>query len=318
MSKYRIVVMGTPDFAVPSLKALAEDERYEIVGVFTQPDRPAGRGKKLTACPVKQFAEAAGMPVYQFERLRDAEGAACLRALAPDCVITAAFGQILSRELLDIPAHGTLNVHASLLPRYRGPAPVNWCIINGERKTGVTLMHTDEGIDTGDILTTVETPIDEAETAGELTERLAQLGAQLLARSLPEYLAGRITPLRQSAEMATYYPMLKKEMGRIDWTRPAREIVNQVRGLNPWPCAYTDTPHGRLKLYEVRSRVAQNKVMPGTVIASGAREGLWVRCGTGALEVLELQAPGGKRMTAQAYLAGKPILTGTPLGQEED
>ena len=187
--------MGTPDFAVPSLKALVDDGRYDIVGVVTQPDRPAGRGRKLTACPVKQFALERGLPVYQFERIRRPEGVAQMKALAPDVVITAAFGQILTQELLDIPRFGTLNVHASLLPRHRGAAPINWCILQGEAQSGVTIMRTDAGMDTGDMLRSAATPIGELETAGELTERLSVLGARLLAETLPDYLEGKIGPV---------------------------------------------------------------------------------------------------------------------------
>ena len=314
-SKYRVAFMGTPDFAVPSLRALADDGRYEIVGVFTQPDRPAGRGKKLTACPVKQFALERGLPVYQFEKIRLPEGVACLRALAPDVAVTAAFGQILSQELLDIPAHGTVNVHASLLPKRRGSAPINWCILEGDEEAGVTLMRTDAGIDTGDMLRSASTPIGELETAGELTERLARLGADLLAQTLPDYLEGKIPPVPQDPAAATYQPMLDKAMGEIDWARPAAEIARRVRGLNPWPCAYTDMADGRLKLYLARPAAVASDVAPGTVILSGPKEGLFVRCGDGALEILELQAPGGKRMAAKAYLAGKKIEVGTVLGR---
>ncbi len=318
MQKYRIVFMGTPDFAVPSLKALAEDGRYEIVGVICQPDRPAGRGKKLAACPVKQAALDKGLPVYQFERIRRPEGVAQLKTLAPDVVVTAAFGQILTQELLDIPVHGTVNVHASLLPGYRGPAPINWCIVNGESETGVTIMRTDIGIDTGDILSAVSTPIGELETAGELTLRLAELGAGLLADTLPEYLSGALKPVPQDPEKASYQPMLDKAMGGIDWSLAARQIACRVRGFNPWPGAYTDMPEGRLKLLLARAVACDSDAAPGTVIASGPKEGLVVRCGEGALEVLELQAPGGKRMAAKAYLTGKKIGVGTVFGRNTE
>ena len=307
--------MGTPEFAVPSLKALADDDRYDIVGVITQPDRPAGRGKKLTACPVKQFALEHGLPVYQFERLRKPEGVEQLKALAPDVVITAAFGQILTQALLDIPRFGTLNVHASLLPRHRGSAPINWCILMGERETGVTIMRTDVGMDTGDILRSAATPIGELETAGELTDRLCALGAGLLAETLPDYLEGRIDPIPQDNDTATYEPMLDKAMGDIDWNKPASEIACKVRGLNPWPCAFTDMNGGRLKLYLARAVDCDADAVPGTVLASSPKDGLFVRCGDGALEVLELQAPGGKRMTAKAYLMGKGIEVGTVFGK---
>ena len=315
MSKYRVVFMGTPEFAAPSLKVIADDGRYDIVGVITQPDRPAGRGKKLTACPVKQLALERGLPVYQFERIRRPEGVAQLKALEPDVVITAAFGQILTQELLDIPRFGTLNVHASLLPKHRGSAPINWCIIQGEGQSGVTIMKTDAGMDTGDMLRCAATPIGVLETAGELIGRLSVLGAQLLAETLPDYLEGKIEPVPQDPDQATYEPMLDKAMGEIDWNRPASEIACRVRGLNPWPCAYTDMKDGRLKLYLARAVAWDTDAAPGTVIKSSPKEGLFVRCGEGALEILELQAPGGKRMAAKAYLMGKGIEVGTILGR---
>ncbi len=308
----RIVFMGTPQFAVPSLEALL-DAGYDVVGAFTQPDRPVGRGHKLAACPVKEAALRRGVPVYQFERLRSEEGLACLRGLAPDLVVTAAFGQILSQALLDVPRLGTVNVHASLLPAYRGAAPINWCIINGETKTGVTTMLTDAGVDTGDMLLRRETDIGEMETAGELTERLAQMGAELLIETLAGYIAGEITPTKQDERLASRQPMLKKEMGRIDWTRSAAQIACQARGLNPWPCACTGYAGGVLKVY--LARPAQGEGEPGTVLVASAKEGLIVACGEGALEILEMQAPGGKRMTARAYLAGKKIEPGTKFGE---
>ena len=308
----RVVFMGTPEFAVPSLKALL-DAGYGVVGVFTQPDRPVGRGHKLAACPVKKLAVERGVPVYQFERLRNEEGLACLRALAPDIVVTAAFGQILSQALLDVPKMGTVNVHASLLPAYRGAAPINWCILNGETKTGVTTMLTDAGVDTGAMLLRRETDIGETETAAELSVRLSQLGAELLIETLKGYIAGEIAPTPQDERLASRQPMLKKEMGLIDWTRSAKEIACQARGLDPWPSAWTDCLGGTLKIY--RARPAMGEGEPGTVLRSSAKEGLFVACGEGALEVLEMQAPGGKRMSARAYLAGKKIEPGTKFGE---
>ena len=308
----RVVFMGTPEFAVPSLKALL-DAGYGVVGVFTQPDRPVGRGHKLAACPVKKLAVERGVPVYQFERLRNEEGLACLRALAPDIVVTAAFGQILSQALLDVPKMGTVNVHASLLPAYRGAAPINWCILNGETKTGVTTMLTDAGVDTGAMLLRRETDIGEVETAAELSARLSQLGAELLIETLKGYIAGEIAPTPQDERLASRQPMLKKEMGLIDWTRSAKEIACQARGLDPWPSAWTDYLGGTLKIY--RARPAMGEGEPGTVLRSSAKEGLFVACGEGALEVLEMQAPGGKRMSARAYLAGKKIEPGTRFGE---
>lgn len=308
----RVVFMGTPEFAVPSLKALL-DAGYGVVGVFTQPDRPVGRGHKLAACPVKKLAVERGVPVYQFERLRNEEGLACLRALAPDIVVTAAFGQILSQALLDVPKMGTVNVHASLLPAYRGAAPINWCILNGETRTGVTTMLTDAGVDTGAMLLRRETDIGEVETAAELSARLSQLGAELLIETLKGYIAGEIAPTPQDERLASRQPMLKKEMGLIDWTRSAKEIACQARGLDPWPSAWTDYLGGTLKIYRARPAVGEGE--PGTVLRSSAKEGLFVACGEGALEVLEMQAPGGKRMSARAYLAGKKIEPGTRFGE---
>lgn len=306
----RIVFMGTPEFAVPPLRALL-DAGHQVVAVITQPDRPAGRGHKLTACPVKRLAQERGVPAHAFEKIKSPEGVACLRALAPDLVVTAAFGQILSQEILDIPKRGTINVHASLLPAYRGSAPINWCILQGERVAGVTTMLTDAGMDTGDMLLRAETEIGELETAGELTARLSELGAKLLLETLEPYLSGSLRPTPQDPAQASYQPMLTKEMGRIDWTHSAEEISRQVRGLNPWPCAYAEGEMGRLKLYLARPCPAQFAAEPGTVAISGAKEGLFIACGAGWLEVLEMQAPNAKRMAAKAYLQGKRIDAGT-------
>ena len=312
----KVVFMGTPEFAVPSLDALC-DAGYDVVGVFTQPDRPAGRGKKLTACPVKQRALERGLQVYQFERIRKPEGVMQLKALEPDLMITAAFGQILTQEILDIPKRGTVNVHASLLPKHRGAAPINWCIVNGDRETGVTLMLTDAGIDTGDMLVSRTTAIGEMETAGELTERLSGLGAKLLSETLPKYLSGEIVPVKQDESLSSYEPMLKKIMGEIDWTKDAESIACQVRGLNPWPCAYTSMDGGQLKIYLARAVASDVEAEPGTVIVSGPKAGLVVKCGAGALEILEMQAPGAKRMAAKAYLMGRKIEEGAVLGKDD-
>lgn len=278
---------------------------------ITQPDRPAGRGNKLTACPVKVLAEANGIPVYQFERLRREEGVACLKSLAPDLCVTAAFGQILSQELLDIPKYGTVNVHASLLPKHRGAAPINWCIVMGDRVSGVTTMLTDAGMDTGAMLLRREVEIGALETAGELTERLSHVGAELLIETLRRYPFGGLTPTPQDPDEATYEPMLKKETGAIDWTKSAEEIACQVRGLNPWPCAYAENEGGRLKIYLAEACAAEIAAAPGTVIVSSAKEGLKITCGSGALNVLEMQAPNAKRMPAKDYLRGKKIDLGT-------
>lgn len=301
--------MGTPEFAVPSLRALL-DEGFNVLAAVTQPDRPAGRGHKLTPCPVKQLCQERGVPVYQFEKIKN-EGVDCLKSLQPDMFVTAAFGQLLSQEILDIPKYGTVNVHASLLPKYRGSAPINWCILNGETKTGVTTMLTNIGMDTGDMLLTAETSIREMETAGELTVRLADMGASLLVETLKRYPEGDLKPNPQNEALSSYQPMLSKEMGRIDWTKDARKIACQVRGLNPWPGAYTENENGRLKIYLARACEASGEAPCGTVVVSGAKEGLFIACGEGWLEILEMQAPNAKRMSAKAYLQGKTIAIGT-------
>ena len=306
----RIVFMGTPEFAVPPLRALL-DAGYDVVGVITLPDRPAGRGHKLTACPVKQLAQERNVPVYQFEKIRREEGVACLKALAPDLCVTAAFGQILSKEILDVPKYGTINVHASLLPEYRGSAPINWCIINGEKVAGITTMLTDVGMDTGDMLLQRETEIGDMETAGELTQRMSEIGAQLLIDTLRGYPHGSIVPQKQDESRASYQPMLNREMARIDWRKSAAEIACQVRGMNPWPCAYTENADGRIKVYLARAVEAMHEAAPGTVVVSGAKEGLIIACGEGWLEIVEMQAPNAKRMGAKDYLRGKRIAVGT-------
>lgn len=306
--------MGTPEFAVPSFNALV-DNGYEVVAAFTQPDRPSGRGNKMTACPVKLAAEKRGVPVYQFERIRRKEGREALEALKPDLFVTAAFGQILSQRLLDIPPMGTVNVHASLLPQYRGAAPINWCIAMGEKVAGVTTMFTDAGVDTGDMALKVETPIGELETAGELTERLAQMGAELLIETLKKLEAGQCPRTPQDEEASSHQPMLSREDGLIDWEKNAEEIACRVRGFNPWPGTFTYMPDGGvMKLW--MARAVEGSGRPGEVIESSAKKGLLIACGQGALEVLEMQAPGAKRMNAKAYLMGKSIPVGTIFSRE--
>ena len=305
--------MGTPDFAVPSLKALM-DNGYNIVGVFCQPDRPKGRGHKLAACPVKEFA-AAGIPVFQPEKIKSPEGVAALRSLAPDLCITAAFGQLLSQEILDIPTLGTINVHSSLLPLHRGSAPINWSIIKGDRVTGVTTMFTDRGMDTGDILLKEETEIGEKENAGELCDRLAQMGAQLLIRTLRELENGTLVRIPQDHEKATYEPKMDKELGRIDWQRSAAEIDCLVRGTTPWPGAFTTLDGQTIKVFELERRSGAPAGEPGQVIAANAKEGLVVSCGDCDVELKQIQMPGAKRMNARDYLRGHTMDTGVCLGK---
>ncbi len=305
----RIVFMGTPDFAVPSLEKLIADGR-EVVGVFTQPDRPRGRGNKLMPSPVKACAAAHGIPVFQPERIRR-DGADDLRALAPDLCVTAAFGQILSQEILDIPPMGNINVHASLLPRHRGSAPIAYAIMQGDASAGVTTMMLDKGIETGDMLLRADTEIGETETCGELTGRLSLLGAELLAETLKQLEAGTLKAIPQDESRMTYDPMLTKEMGEADFTRSARQVKGLINGLNPWPCVSVPMGEGRLKL--LRASLADGTGQPGEVLTGDPKGGLIIACGEGAVRILELQAPGGKKMKAEDYLRGHGIPAGTRL-----
>ena len=310
----RIVFMGTPEFAVPSLAALCANG-YEVVGVFTQPDRPKGRGKKLAPSPVKVEAEKHGIPVFQPERIRR-DGVEDLRALAPDVCVTAAFGQILSQEVLDVPTIGTINVHASLLPRHRGSAPIAWGILQGDKEAGITTMMTDKGIDTGDMLLKASVEIGPQETCGELTERLSHVGAALLIETLRALEAGTLERIPQDHSQMTYDPMLKKEMGIVDWTKPAREIVWQIHGLNPWPGASTAFEGGRLKL--LKAEPVQGSGQPGEIITADAKTGLVIAAGADAVRVTMLQAPGGKPMNSKDYLRGHPVAVGTVLKEADD
>ena len=310
----RIVFMGTPDFAVPSLKALIR-EGYEIAGVFTQPDRPKGRGNKMTPSPVKVAATESGIPVYQPEKIRKT-GVGDMRDLKPDLCVTAAFGQILSQEILDIPPMGNINVHASLLPKHRGAAPIAYAIMAGDEKAGVTTMMMDAGIDTGDILLQEKTTIGESETCGELTARLSDIGATLLIRTIREMEAGALKRIPQDEAEMTYDPMLRKELGRPDWDRKAAEICGLINGLNPWPCVSVPYEGGRLKL--LRAVRCEGNEEPGTVIKADPKNGLVIACGCGAVRILELQAPGGKQMKAEDYLRGHGIPEGAILKEVEE
>ncbi len=299
----RIVFMGTPEFAVPVLEAL-HSNGYDLVGVFTQPDRPKGRGNKLTPPPVKVTAEKYGIPVFQPEKIRR-DGVETLRGLKPDLCVTAAFGQILSKEILDIPPLGNINVHASLLPRHRGAAPIARAVMDADEKAGVTTMLMDPGIDTGDILLQAETEIGKSETCAELTERLSHLGAELLIRTVKKLEAGTLKSVPQDENRMTYDPMLGKELSRIDFNADANLVRGMINGLNPWPCASVPVPEGRLKL--LRAICAEGDGAPGTVLTADAKGGLIIACGTGAVRILELQAPGGKPMRAEDYLRGHQV-----------
>ena len=297
--------MGTPEFAVPSMKVLINDPDVELVGVFTQPDRPKGRGNKLTPSPVKAAALEAGIPVFQPEKIRKT-GVETLRGLNPDLCVTAAFGQILSKELLEIPVLGNINVHASLLPKHRGSAPIAHAIISGDRETGVTTMMMDEGIDTGDILLQEQTEIGETETCAELTVRLSLLGAKTLRKTLDALAAGTLRRIPQNHAEMTYDPMLKKETGLTDFSDSAERIKGLINGLNPWPCVSIPCGDGRLKF--LRASLADREGNPGNILEADPRSGLVIACGEGAVRILEVQAPGGKSMKAEDYLRGHKLL----------
>lgn len=308
----RICFMGTPDFGAAILDRLLAESR-DVCAAITQPDRPAGRGKKPRPSPVKELALRRGVPVLQFERMRSPEAVAAVRALAPDVCVSAAFGQILSETFLEIPPLGVINVHGSLLPKYRGPAPIQWAIVNGETGTGVTTMYTDAGVDTGDILLQRALAIGEEETAGELFERLAKLGAGALLESLDLLGAGTAPRTPQDHAKATRFPAITKDMAEVDWEKEPKAVYDLVRGMHPWPVAFTRCGDTVLKLHRVR--VAGGTGRPGEVLATGPKTGLIVAAGRGAIEVLELQAPGAKRMGAREYLRGHGVPEGSILGR---
>jgi len=310
MDKLRVVFMGSPEFAVPCLDALIATE--EVVAVVTQPDKPVGRGLAVQPPPVKVRAEAAGVPVMQPTSVRKPPFADELRALAPDLCVVVAYGKILPPDVLATPRYGCLNVHASLLPKYRGAAPIQWAIIRGERETGVTLMQMDAGMDTGDMLGKRTLAIDEWVTAGQLHTRLAPLGAELLLEGLAKLKAGTLERQKQNDAEATMAPMLTKETGRVDFAAGARAVRDLVRGCDPWPTAYTLLGGEPLKLF--RAKIVSGRGTPGVVLGAD-RDGLIVGCGDDAVAFAELQLPGKKRMSATALLAGRPMPAGTKLGQ---
>ena len=307
----RIVFMGTPDFAVPSLQALI-DAGHDVCAVYTQPDKPQGRKQILTAPPVKTLALEHDIPVFQPNTLKNEDEQARLRELAPEVIIVVAYGKLLPKAVLDIPPHGCINVHGSLLPRWRGAAPIQWAVIAGDEMAGVTTMQMAEGLDTGDMLLTYETKIGEKETAGELFDRLAQSGAELLTQTLVKL--DEITPRPQDDAQSCYAHMLDKQMAVIDWSKSAHEIDCLIRGLNPWPIALTMLSGERLKVFAAEK--ANGNGEPGTVLEADPKKGLTVACGEGALKLIEIQLVGGKRMKATDFLRGHVIEVGTKLGDE--
>ncbi len=309
---YDLIFMGTPDFAVPALKAL-HDCGQKIALVVTQPDRPKGRGRKVYPPPVKTTALNLELKITQPESIKTREFEALVKQIKPDFIIVAAFGNLLPPNILAIPQIGTINIHASLLPRYRGPAPINWAIINGETSTGITTMLMDEGMDTGDILLTAEETISARDTAASLHDRLAELGADLLIKTLEAYADDNIKPVSQNDALASYAPMLKKQDGQIDWQRPAEKLEPFIRGMTPWPGAFTFHENNRLKIFRAKPVVKSFEVPPGTVLPSFPDE-LEIAAGNNALSILEVQGPSGKRLQIKEFLRGYKIEPGTQLG----
>ena len=316
MTVVRVAFMGSPDFAVPSLEALIGGPFQPLV-VVTQPDRPAGRGRKLRPPPVRLVADAAGIPILQPPRLREASATAALAAFAPDLLVVVAYGQILRPEVLALPEHGTLNVHASLLPRWRGAAPIPAAIRAGDQETGVTIMIMDEGVDTGAILAARPEPIHEDDDSAALGDRLAQAGAALLRETLTHWLAGRITPQPQDDTQATRAPQLHKEDGLIDWRQSAAEIARQVRAYSPWPGAWTRLRGTELRIWQAHAALASidmtNSAVAGTVVGTG--DSVAVATGEGVLQIETLQRAGRRRLDARAFSNGERNLPGARLGE---
>lgn len=316
MAGLRVVFMGTPEFACPTLQKLV-DRGEQVLAVVTQPDRPKGRGQKLLPPPVKELAEKHGIPVLQPHRVRIPEFIDILKEMNPEVIVVVAFGQILPKPLLDIPELGCINVHASLLPRYRGAAPLNWCIINGETETGVTTMLMDEGLDTGAMLLKKTTAIGPEEDTLSLHDRLSLLGAEALSETLDQLANGVLKPEPQDSSLSCYAPILKKEHGIIDWNRTPQTVKNMVRGMLPWPGAYTWLDGRMVKIYRVRVKEDEcAAAAPGTVLAAG-KEGIEVACSGGSLIIDELQLEGKKRLSSGDFLAGCKIVPGTVFGKRD-
>lgn len=302
----KILFMGTPDFAVPSLRALLQDG-HELLGVFTQPDKPKNRGMKLQAPPVKEVALEAGIPVFQPEKMRDGTALAILHELKPELIVVAAYGRILPREILDVPEYGCINVHSSLLPKYRGAAPIHWAILNGDAESGVTIMHMAEALDAGDIISQARTPIDPDETVGELHDRLAIMGAELLVQTVQNIACGKAKRTPQEEAEVTLAPMLSRALSPMQWERPARELHNQVRGLTPWPSATAMLAGKQYKVWKTAVLDRITDAAPGTILEAG-EAGIQIACGNGTVLLIdELQAEGKRRMLVSDFLRGNSL-----------
>jgi methionyl-tRNA formyltransferase len=335
MKELKVVFMGTAELSCTSLQALAADRQFSVTAAVTQPDRSKGRTLKPQSSPVKVLAQKLGLPLLQPARIRDEKFIADLRALRPELIVVAAYGQILPPDILDLPPHGCLNVHTSLLPKYRGAAPIQWAIAQGDAETGVTIMKMDAGLDTGDIVAQSSTPISPEDDSASLHDRLARLGAELLVQTIPDYVAGKIQPRPQPAEGVSLAPKIKKEDGRIDWNLPAQTIRNRLRAFTPWPGAFTflsdvvgraspraepgiistERLAGSLAppqrhLLKIWKAVPIEKSGEAGTVLSADKSGIMVACGQGALRILELQREGGRRMNAAEFLAGHPLTAG--------
>ena len=308
----RILFMGTPDIAAGCLQKLIDD-KFEIIGVVTQPDKPQNRGKKLGMPPVKELALKYDLPVYQPLKARDEEFVKTLQELNPDVIVVVAFGQILPKSILDIPKFGCINVHVSLLPKYRGAAPINWVIINGEEKTGVTTMYMDEGLDTGDMILTEEFDLDNEITAGELHDKMKDRGAEVLIETLKQIEKGTAPRIPQNHEEFTYAPMMNKSLGEIDWSKSAREIHNLVRGVNPWPSAYTTYEGSTMKVWKTKVLNETSDKKPGTIVDVD-KDGIRVSTKDNIILISEIQMPGKKRVLVSEYIKGNSINTNIILG----
>lgn len=308
----RVVFMGTPEFAVPTLQALAD--HHQVEAAVTQPDKQRGRGKKILFPPVKEKAIACGIPVYQPDRAGDEEFVKVIREINPDVIVVVAYGQILPENILNIPKYGCINVHGSLLPKYRGAAPIQRAVLDGEEKTGITTMYMEKGLDTGDMIDMAEIALDPKETAGTLHDKLMKIGADLILETLEKLESGTAVRVKQDNEKSCYAGMLTKEMGKIDFSEPAKKIECLIRGMNPWPSAYTSLNGKTLKIWEAEVLENGQGQEPGTVLEV-TKDGIIVACGEGALKLLEVQMAGKKRMKVSAFVLGYPVEKGMRLGE---